>query len=193
MNKSKILTSDELCNNNIKFVYYLVNNFLKKNNHLIYLKDDLIGSAFLGLVKASKKYDYSKEYKFTTFSSICIMNEIYIYLRKINKTFKCVSLYEKISEDKNGNELLIIDTIKSKENLEKQTELNEINCEIFKFINYLNKKERDIFNMRFNLHLKQWQIGEKLNLSQSIISRKIKVIKLKIQRHLEFLGFELNI
>lgn len=45
-------------------------------------KDDLLSSGYLGLCKACKRFDESKGFRFTTFASKCVINEMRMFLRK---------------------------------------------------------------------------------------------------------------
>ena len=51
--------------------------------------------------------------KLATYAARCIENEILMHLRVLKKTKKDVSLHDPIGQDKEGNEISLIDILKS--------------------------------------------------------------------------------
>lgn len=103
-------------------------------------------------------------------------NEILMYFRSNKKNSQNVSLNDSIGYDKDGNEISLIDVIKSNtpeinEILHKKENLDLISSSL----NCLNEREREIIINRFGLNdkkeLTQKEIADKLNISRSYVSR----------------------
>lgn len=70
----------QIVEENYKLVWSVVNRF----SYMQYEKDDLFQSGCIGLIMASKKYDESLGYAFSTFAIPYILGEIKNYLREKN-------------------------------------------------------------------------------------------------------------
>ena len=73
--------------------------------------DDLISIGTIGLIKAVDSFNADKGSKFSSYASICIQNEILMYLRSGKKSALDISMNEPIDTDRHGNVLTIMDTI----------------------------------------------------------------------------------
>lgn len=110
------------------------------------------------------------------FQQVKTANEILMYFRSNKKNSQNVSLNDSIGYDKDGNEISLIDVIKSNtpeinEILHKKENLDLISSSL----NCLNEREREIIINRFGLNdkkeLTQKEIADKLNISRSYVSR----------------------
>jgi len=173
----------KLIEHNLRLVVYVAKKFA--NNEVDV--EDLISIGSLGLIKAINSYKIDKNIKIATYASKCIENEILMYLRKISKQKKEVSLDEPLNVDSEGNELVLFDLIPSEkdcpqEDMEKMTE-KEI---LWKVINKLNAREKEIMLLRFGLgggeELTQKEVADNLGISQSYISRLEKKIVVRIKK-----------
>lgn len=106
-----------------------------------------------------------------------IANEILMYFRARKKCSREVSIYEPIGTDKEGNEINLLDIIETEqtdavEQLQMQQDIKALQ-EYIDIV--LEEREKEILLMRFGLRgqkeLTQREIGEKLNISRSYISR----------------------
>lgn len=105
------LERDRLVVENQKLVPYIYNK-LAKNTITINYKDDIVSEGMVGLVKAANSFDPSKNTKFSTYESLCIRNEMLMYLRKLNRYVPYeISLYKPVGRDVDGSELCIGDII----------------------------------------------------------------------------------
>ena len=149
--------------------------------------EDLISVGSIGLIKAVNTFNSNKKIKLATYASRCIENEILMHLRKVSKQKKETSLDSPLSFDSDGNELLLSDVIgidvdeafKSMEtDMEKEV--------IYKALEKLNSREKQIVSMRFGLNGEeektQKQVADILNISQSYISRIEKKILSKMKK-----------
>lgn len=106
-----------------------------------------------------------------------IANEILMHFRARKKCSREVSIYEPIGTDKEGNEINLLDIIETEqtdavEQLQMQQDIKALQ----EYIDVvLDDREKEILLMRFGLRgqkeLTQREIGEKLNISRSYISR----------------------
>ena len=174
---------DKLIVHNLRLVVYVA----KKYETNIYNLEDLISIGTLGLVKAIQTFKYDKNIKLATYASRCIDNEILMFLRKKARLKNEVSLDEPLKCDYDGNELLLVDVLSENENLVVESiDDDEEKEELYKAIESLKPREKEILSMRFGLNnskeYTQKETAEILGISQSYISRLEKKIikKLKI-------------
>ena len=108
-----------------------------------------------------------------------------MYYRGNKKNAKNVSIYENIGFDKEGNEITILDVIKTKdpEFIEEIHKKDSINL-LKQYMNVLNKREKDIIIMRYGLdgndEITQKEIAKALGISRSYVSRIEKRATTKI-------------
>ncbi len=110
-----------------------------------------------------------------------------MHLRKTNRIRHEVSLDEPLNVDWDGNELLLSDILGTEENeVYKDIEEDVERQLVFDAINRLKRREREIMYMRFGLcgeePLTQKEVAQKLDISQSYISRLEKKIIDKIRK-----------
>ena len=115
----------------------LVSHIAKKYNSK-YENDDLISIGIIGLIKGIDSFSKEKGTKLTTYAAKCIENEILMHFRNEKKNMNNISLDEKIGFDKDGNEIELIDVIKTPdldyiENINFKDNLNSL----FKYISIL--------------------------------------------------------
>ena len=163
---------NKLIEHNLRLVAHIV----KKFEHDANIQDDLISIGTIGLIKGIDTYSNNKNVKLTTYCARCIQNEILMYYRSNNKYNKNISINDSIGYDKDGNEITIVDILKSdkpdfaldlyqKENVKLLSE----------YIKVLNKREKEIITYRYGLNnndeLTQKEIAKKLHISRSYVSR----------------------
>ena len=140
---------NKLIEHNLRLVAHIV----KKFEHDINIQDDLISIGTIGLIKGIDTYSNNKNVKLTTYCARCIQNEILMYYRSNNKYNKNISINDSIGYDKDGNEITIVDILKSdkpdfaldlykKENVKLLSE----------YIKVLNKREKEIITYRYGLN-----------------------------------------
>lgn len=173
---------DELVLKNEKLIYHILGKMGLYNK-----RDILYDVGLIGLCKAAKKFDPTKGYSFTTYAGNCIRNEILINFREENSTkrkanFNTVSLDEPVCYDSSGNELTVIDVLKSDVDIEAEIIKKEQKEVLYNALTKLQEKELLVLNYTYGLNgyeeLNQFEISEKINVSQAQISRiKSKAIK----------------
>ena len=174
-----------LIEHNLRLVVYIAKRFDNTGESL----EDLVSVGSIGLIKAINGFNLDKNIKLATFASRCIENEILMHLRKTVKLKREVSLDEPLNIDSDGNELVLADVI-SMEN-DSVTKNLESNCEqkiLLSLVEKLNKREKEIINLRFGLNnyeeKTQKEVADMLGISQSYISRIEKKIISKLKKEL---------
>lgn len=180
-----------LIEHNMRLVVYIAKRFESPK----VLLEDLISIGSMGLIKGVETFKPDKNIKLGTYCSRCIENEILMFLRKASKMKAEVSLDEPLNIDGDGNELLLSDVIPSNEEHSLDISLEEEKKKLmFKAINGLKKREKEIIIMRFGLYntpeYTQKEVADILGISQSYISRLEKKImdklRIEINKSLEF-------
>ena len=174
---------NKLIEHNLRLVAHIV----KKFDHKVGDQDDLISIGTIGLIKGIDTYEINKNVRLTTYCARCIQNELLMYYRTNSKNSKNISINESIGYDKEGNEITILDVLKSEKpdfamDLHTKENIKLIN----KYIKILNKREKDIITRRYGLgNIKeqtQKSIAKSLNISRSYVSRIEKRALIKMLR-----------
>ena len=145
-----------------------------------------IGS--IGLIKGINTYKIDKNIKLATYASRCIANEILMFIRKNKNRKGEISLEDALNYDSEGNELHLEDIMGTDEDLVvKEFESNEERSVLQREIERLEPRDKEIMIMRYGLYntdsYTQKEVADKLNISQSYISR----IEKKVIRRLKSL------
>ena len=184
---------DKLIQHNLRLVAHIV----KKYSHSAE-SDDLISVGTIGLIKAINTYRSDKGTAFATFAARCIENEILMLLRAGKKYKNTLSLSESVGNDKDGNELTLMDLLfVGEEGVFQQVENNLLREKLLKLLKEnLTEREDIIICHRYGLGgkqpLTQREIAKMLKISRSYISRIEKKALQKIREHMdrEKFGFE---
>ena len=177
---------NKLIEHNLRLVAHIVKKFESTTNDV----DDLIGIGTVGLIKGIDTYTKNRNVKLTTYAAKCAENEILMHFRSDKKNSKNISIYDGISYDKEGNEITILDVLRTPDPdfLEEIHKNNNIEL-LKKYLAKLNKREKEIIIKRYGLNnqkeLTQKEIADNLGISRSYVSRIEKRALTKILR--EFL------
>lgn len=177
---------EKLIEHNLRLVAYISRKF--DNSGIEY--EDLISTGAVGLIKAVNTFKLDKNIRLATYASRCIENEILMQLRKLGKVRNDISLDKPLSEDFDGNQLVLADIIPADEDFEESVIDEPADREmIHKLISSLNSREREIMILRYGLmgqeELTQREVAIKLGISQSYISRLEKRILGEMKEELE--------
>ena len=177
------LARSKLIEHNLRLVAHIVKKYDVKDKDV----DDLISIGTIGLIKGVDSFKNDKNIKLTTYCAKCIQNEILMYFRNNKKHINDVSLNDSIGYDKDGNEINLIDVIKSNDEDILTTLHNKDSVDtLLKYLNILNDREKEIIIKRYGLfnndELTQKEISEELNISRSYVSRIEKRALLKIYK-----------
>ena len=170
---------NKLIEHNLRLVVFLAKKYENTNVDL----EDLVSIGSIGLIKGVNTFKGDKNIKLATYCSRCIDNEILMFLRKNKKTKADISFEESLSFDGDGNELHLEDILGTDSDIvtkpiEDETDRKLLQEELVK----LNPRDKEIMTLRYGLNgveeMTQKDVAEKLNISQSYISRiEKKVIK----------------
>ena len=165
----------KLIEHNLRLVAHIVKKFESNTNDV----DDLIGIGTVGLIKGIDSFSPDKNIKLATYIAKCSENEILMHFRSDKKNSKNVSIYDGISYDKEGNEITILDVLK--------TENPDYAEEIYKNDNIkLLRKYLNVLTKRYGLdntdEITQKEIAKELGISRSYVSRIEKRAITKILR-----------
>ncbi len=183
MKQGDMEARNKLIEHNLRLVAHIVKKFESTNNDV----DDLIGIGTVGLIKGIDTYSMDKKVKLTTYAAKCCENEILMYFRSDKKNSKNVSIYDGISYDKEGNEITILDILKTKD----PDYLDDIYVKdnivlLRKYLGVLSKTEREIIDYRYGMNGKeektQKEIAKIMGISRSYVSRIEKRAVTKILR-----------
>lgn len=174
---------NKLILHNLRLVAHIVKKFETNSNEI----DDLIGIGTVGLIKGIDTYSTDKKVKLTTYAAKCAENEILMYFRSNKKNSKNISIYEGISYDKEGNEITIMDVLKTKNPDYLEDIYIKDNIELLKeYLKILTPRERKILDYRYGLNNKeektQKEIAKIMGISRSYVSRIEKRAITKILR-----------
>lgn len=174
---------NKLIEHNLRLVAHIVKKFESNGQDV----DDLIGIGTVGLIKGIDTYSTDKKVKLTTYAAKCCENEILMYFRSNKKNVRNVSIYEGISFDKEGNEITILDILKTKDpDYLEDIYVKDNILLLKKYLGILSKREREIINMRYGLNgmeeKTQKEIAKAMKISRSYVSRIEKRAVTKILR-----------
>lgn len=171
---------EHLVLDNQRLVHYLVQKLGVTPNSSEY--EDIVSIGTIGLVKAAITFDSSKKIKFATYASRCINNEIFMHYRKANKYANDISIDEPIGDDGEGKELTLEDTLEDpNSNFVEEIANKEAFIQLVSIVlNYLESRNRIVMLYRMG-NISQPDIAEKLNISQSYVSRIKQKSILKIR------------
>ncbi len=186
-----VRATERLIEHNLRLVAYIARKF--ENTNIEY--EDLISTGAIGLIKAVRTFKADKNIRLATYASRCIENEILMQIRKSSKIKNDLSLDKPLSEDFDGNQLVLADIIPSDDDI-VTTAVDEPGDKqlIGELISKLNSREREIMILRYGLmgqqELTQREVAMKLGISQSYISRLEKRIlfDMKVQLEKQFSG-----
>lgn len=154
----------------------LVAHIAKKYQNAEEDMEDLISIGCIGLIKAIDTFD-DKKGRLATYACRCIDNELLMLLRGKKKTSREVSLFEPIGQDKEGNEIHLMDVIEQQQpDIIESMELSGNIKKLFTLLDeVLTDREKEILTLRYGLNgtqeATQSQIGAKLGISRSYVSR----------------------
>ena len=176
----------KLIEHNLRLVAHIVKKYDTKNEDT----DDLISIGTIGLIKGVDSYSKKKNTRLTTYAARCIENEVLMHFRNNKKRSKDISINESVGFDKEGNEITILDILKTPApdfalDIHKEDNITDLK----KYFCVLTDREKEIITWRYGLdnndEITQKEIAKKLGISRSYVSRIEKRALTKILR--EFL------
>lgn len=163
-------SKEMIFNANIPLVWYILRRHYPKIDPLIY--DDVVQSAMIGLWKAIMTYNPEKT-KIATYASRCIINQIRMYFRQYYRHKDVCSLDSTID----GGNLMIKDVIADENDFTIDIEIDFL---VNGILSQLEGIEKELMIDYYIKRMKQREMVAKYNVTQAMISRKIKKIRKKI-------------
>ena len=163
---------DKLIEHNLRLVAHIVKKYEHKKDD----EDDLISIGTIGLIKGIDSYSTSHSTRLTTYIARCIENEILMYYRANKNLCKNISINESVGYDKEGNEITLMDILKTPApdfaiDIHNQENINRLD----KYFKVLTTREKEILELRYGLNdndkLTQKEIAKKYDISRSYVSR----------------------
>ncbi len=176
---------EKLISHNLRLVAHIVKKYNASGE-----ADDLISVGSIGLIKAINTFRYDKNTQFSTYAARCIENEILMLLRANKKHNNVMALNECLGQDKDGNEVCLMDIVPSDEDLEANIGNNILTEKLMTIIkDNLSDREYKIISLRYGLNntpaYTQREVAQKLGISRSYISRlekkALSIIKQKVK------------
>ena len=144
--EDSLVARQTLVERNLRLVVYIAKKFENTGLGI----EDLISIGTIGLMKGVNTFNAKKNIKLATYASRCIENEILMFLRKNNRTKGEISIDEPLNKDGDGNELLLSDILGTEADITSRNLEDEVDRILLKeSISKLNKREKDIMEMRF--------------------------------------------
>ena len=173
----------KLIEHNLRLVAHIVKKYETSNCDT----DDLIGIGTVGLIKGIDSFSPDKNVRLTTYIAKCAENEILMSFRANKKNLKNVSLFDGISFDNEGNEITILDVLKTEDPDYADEIYKQDNIKLLrKYLNILNPREKEIILKRYGIdgndEVTQKEIAKELGISRSYVSRIEKRAITKILR-----------
>lgn len=174
---------DILIEHNLRLVAHITKKYENTNID----NDDLISIGTIGLIKGIDSYSKKHGTKITTYCAKCIENEVLMFFRSNKKNNNNISLDDPIGYDKEGNDITILDVLKTpKPDYIENMHLKD-NVKLLKqYIKDLTPREQEIIIKRYGLNGEdektQKDIAKDLKISRSYVSRIEKRAITKILR-----------
>ncbi|WP_430785113.1 RNA polymerase sporulation sigma factor SigK [Virgibacillus flavescens] len=172
---------NKLIEHNLRLVAHIVKKFENTGEDM----EDLISIGTIGLIKGIESFSPDKGTKLATYAARCIENEILMHLRALKKVKKDVSLHDPIGQDKEGNEISLIDILEAdSEDVIEYVQLHMELDKMKKYFTILDDREKEVIIFRYGLNnyqeMTQREIAKKLNISRSYVSRIEKRALMKV-------------
>lgn len=174
---------DKLIEHNLRLVAHITKKYENTNID----NDDLISIGTIGLIKGIDSYSKKHGTKITTYCAKCIENEVLMFFRSNKKNNNTISLDDPIGYDKEGNDITILDVLKTPKPDYVEDMYIKDNIKLLgKYLNGLSTREKEIIVRRYGLsgydEQTQKEIAKDLNISRSYVSRIEKRAVTKILR-----------
>lgn len=180
------MAKDILVERNMRLVAHIAKKYQNVGEEM----EDLISIGCIGLIKAIDSFDAGRG-RLATYACRCIDNELLMMLRGKKKTSREVSLFESIGQDKEGNEIHLMDVIEQQQF--DIVEALEQKGNITRLAGYMREcltpREQQVLILRYGLSGKeeftQSDIGKLYGISRSYVSRIEKKALQKLKARYE--------
>ena len=175
------MSPEQRFNENKNLVYYVFHRKFSSNSKNNQYKEDLIQEGMFALWKACLNFDEKRNINFSTYAVLLIYHAMLSFItRKLNKQPCVIPIESVVAEDKDGNELFLLDTLISTDEYSAKDTIDVINKTLDNFPGYYKDLVEKVI-AGYN----QTEIGNTLGMSQVQISRKLKKFKENLKKHME--------
>lgn len=178
------LAKEKIVLHNLRLVIMV----LKKYYYSGFPFEELASVGTIGLMNAVNTFDISKNYEFATYATVCIKNEVLMYLRKNNWNLKVVGFDAVLKSFEDGSNVTYANVLASDEDIVSNYEEENIYQVVLGIINDLPERERMCVMLYYGLggyeRIEQKDIGSILNIGQPTVSRILKKAIAKIRSEL---------
>lgn len=171
---------ERLFKNNQRFSHYVVLKFCNQKDQRY---EDFVGIANLGMVKAYNAYDPAKGYKFLTFATLCMRNEILLFLRKEKRHKATTNLEGIVHADSDGNDITLADVISDGTDFMQAFEIETEVKKVIEFMEKLNPFYKTVAIERFINGKTQGEIAEIVGFSRAYTSRIVRRVQQMFRSH----------
>ena len=176
----------KLIESNMRLITYRVSTRYGSVN---YDKEELVSIGNLGLIKAVDTFDPAKETALSTYAIKCIDNEINMFLRKLKKVQKDISLSQPVNIGQKDNERHIEDFLSDGLDIEEEYLNAETILRVRELVKKLPPALRETVNLYYGFNggkrYTQEEIAKKANCLQPTIHKRLKKAEKLIKRELE--------
>ncbi len=161
-----------LIERNLRLVAHVIKKYYSASND----QDDLISIGIIGLIKAIKTFDCTKNTRLATYAAKCVENEIFMHFRTLRRQNCEISLSEPIDTDAEGNTLELMDILCFEDDMLDNLMRSDREILLKHCIDKaLDGREKEIIRQRYGLGdtkpKTQREVAQALGISRSYVSR----------------------
>ena len=174
-----------LIERNLRLVAHIIKKYYTQNTD----QEDLISIGTIGLIKGISSFDPQKGARLATYAARCIENELLMYFRAQKKLQGEVSLSDSIDSDQEGDALQLMDVVGVEDTMLDDLHDRDSAVRVRQLVQeQLSPRESEIIRLRYGLgghkEMTQKEVADIMGISQSYISRREKLIMLRLRREL---------
>ena len=102
-----------LIEHNLRLVAHVAKKYTSSGRIASVDFDDIISIGTIGLIKGIDSFNADKNVRLATYAARCIENEILMYIRSSKKYSNDMFLQDPVGHDFDGNEITVMDMVKS--------------------------------------------------------------------------------
>ena len=174
MRNGDSLAKEKIVLHNLRLVIMV----LKKYYYSGFPFEELASVGTIGLMNAVNTFDISKNYEFATYATVCIKNEVLMYLRKNNWNLKVVGFDDVLKSFNDGSTITYANVLTSVDDIVNRYEEETTYQVVLEIINNLSERERMCIMLYYGLNgyakMEQKDIANILNITQPSVSKILK-------------------
>lgn len=186
LEKGDLSAREILITRNLRLVRYIALRFTGTGIEI----EELESIGRIGLIKGIDKFCSDKKVKLATYVSVCVENEILLFLRSNTRRQQNeISMEKMLLTDQEGNDITLQEVLQDQSTdfskiIEEIENMEDVQVILEYILNDLNNKNK--LYILYNLAgYTQEEIGKKYQISQSYISRNLRAIKSTLKKRLE--------